>query len=144
MHISKKQWLSISDRKGVTSVEVAITFPVLLILVMLVFEVGRMMMVQQCLGYAAQTGSRYASLASSVSQTEVESTTRSAMAAAISNNSSVVDVSVSPAISGGINSGTPIRVDVQVKLSDVSMVSGNLLKHLGDPTLSASAVLDRE
>jgi hypothetical protein len=35
-------------------------------------------------------------------------------------------------------------VNAQVRLSDVSWLSGNMLKHLGDPMLKASAVQERE
>jgi Flp pilus assembly protein TadG len=145
MHIARKYMGGRNrKRRGVTVVEVAVAFPILILLVMIVFEIGRMMMVKQCLDYAAQQGCRHASLATTLTQTEVVSSTRDAMQAAISNNSSVVSVAVTPALAGGISSGTPVNVAVQVKLSDVSIVSGNILKHFGDPTLSASAVLDRE
>lgn len=132
------------QRRGVTTVEVAITFPVLILLVFLIFEVGRMMMVQQCLSYAAEQGCRHASLATTLTQTEVVNTTRQAMQAAISVNSSVADVVVTPSLTGGLNSGMPVNVNIQVKLSDVSILSGKILKHFGDPMLSASAVLERE
>jgi len=133
-----------SKRRGVTTVEVAITFPILMFLIMLVFDVSRMMMVQQCLGYAAQEGCRHASLATSISKSEVETVTRNAMLAAIPNSASTVTVNVAPTMSMGMGSGTAMTVNAQVRLSDVSWLSGNLLQHLGDPMLSASAVQERE
>ena len=132
------------QRRGVTTVEVAITFPILMFLILLVFDVSRMMMVHQCLGFAAQEGSRHASLASSISQTEVASVTQAALQAAIPNSSSTVTVTVSPALAMGMNSGTPMIVNAQVQLSDVSWLSGKMLQFLGDPMLSASAVQERE
>jgi Flp pilus assembly protein TadG len=133
-----------THRRGVTTVEVAITFPILMFLIMLVFDVSRMMMVQQCLGYAAQVGCRHASLATSLSTTEVESVTRKALLAAIPNSASTVTVKVTPTMSTATGSGTAMTVNAQVQLSDVSWLSGNLLHHLGDPMLSASAVQERE
>ncbi len=132
------------QRRGVTTVEVAITFPILMLLILIVFDVSRMMMVQQCLGYAAQEGSRYASLATSISQAEVESFTRTALQAAIPNAASTVTVTVSPAMAMGMSSGTAMTVNAQVRLSEVSWLSGNMLAYLGDPLLSASAVQERE
>jgi Flp pilus assembly protein TadG len=132
------------QRRGVTTVEVAITFPILMFLIMLVFDVSRMMMVHQCLGFAAQEGSRHASLATSISQTEVASVTQAALQATIPNSSSTVTVTVSPAMTMGMSSGTPMIVNAQVQLSDVSWLSGNMLQFLGDPMLSASAVQERE
>ena len=132
------------SRCGATTVEVAITFPVLMILVMLVFEVSRMMMVQQCLGFAAQTGCRHASLATSLSTTEVETVTQNSLLTAIPNAASSVSVSVSPGMAMGMAAGTPMTVTAQVRLSDVSWLSGNLLGFLGDPLLSSSAVQNRE
>jgi Flp pilus assembly protein TadG len=132
------------QRRGVTTVEVAITFPILMFLIMLVFDVSRMMMVHQCLGYAAQEGSRHASLATSTSQTEVESVTKAALLAAVPNAASTVTVTVSPALVMGMNSGTQMTVNAQVRLSDVSWLSGNMLQYLGDPLLTASAVQERE
>jgi Flp pilus assembly protein TadG len=132
------------QRRGVTTVEVAITFPILMFLILLVFDVSRMMMVHQCLGYAAQEGSRHASLATSISQSEVESITKAALQAAVPNAASTVTVTVSPSLAMGMNSGTPMIVNAQVRLSDVSWLSGNMLQHLGDPMLTASAVQERE
>ena len=132
------------QRRGATTVEVAVTFPILMLLIMLVFDVSRMMMVHQSLAYAAQAGCRHAALATTLSNTDVENVTRSALQAAIPNSSSTVSVSVSPTVAMGMNSGTAMTVNAQVRLSDVSWLSGNILNHLGDPMLSASAVQNRE
>ena len=139
MHVATSE-----RRRGVATVEVAITFPILMLLIMLVFDVSRMMMVQQCLGYAAEEGCRHASLATTLSQSEVETVTQNALAGAIANASTAVSVSVSPAPAIGMNSGTAMTVNAQVRLSDVSWLSGTMLHHLGDPMLTASAVLERE
>ena len=133
-----------TQRQGVTTVEVAITFPVFILLVMLIFEMSRMMMVQQCLGFAAQQGSRKAALATTLTESQVVSTVQSCMLPVISNNASVVDVEVTPSSLSGTGSGTEMAVELQVNLADVSWVPGNILQFLGNPTLTAQAIQDRE
>jgi len=133
-----------TQRQGVTTVEVAITFPVLMLLVMLIFEMSRIMMVQQCLGFAAQQSSRRASLATTLTESQVVSTAQSCMLPVIPNNTSVVNVQVTPSSLASTSSGTPVVVDLQVALSDVSWVPGSILYFLGNPTLSAQAIQDRE
>ena len=132
------------QRRGVTTVEVAITFPILMVLIMLVFDVSRMMMVQQCLGFAAEEGCRHASLATTLTQAEVVSVTRPSLQVAIPNNSPDGLVSVTPSLSAGTSSGTTMVVNLQVSMSDVSWLPGGILNFLGNPTLTARAVQDRE
>jgi hypothetical protein len=62
----------------------------------------------------------------------------------ISNNASVVDVEVTPSSLSGTGSGTEMAVVLQVNLADVSWVPGNILQFLGNPTLTAQAIQDRE
>lgn len=131
-------------RQGVTTVEVAITFPIVILLVMLIFEMSRIMMVQQSLAFAAQQGSRTASLATTLAAAQVESAVQSAMAPVIPNNASVVDVNITPSTFAGVGSGTEVVVNLQVSLDDVSWVPGTMLSFLGNPTLTAQAVQDRE
>lgn len=120
------------------------TFPVLIFLVMTIFEVSRMMMVQQSLAHAAQEGSRTASLATTITQSRVEDKVRSSLLAAIPNNASAVNVQVTPTTMSGMSSGTPVEVDVQVNLADVSWLPGGMLHYFGNPKLSAQAKQDRE
>jgi len=133
-------------RQGTSTVEVAVTLPVFLLMIMLIFEVSRMMMVQQCLNYAAQEGCRKASLVTTLSNSQVETVVRNALLATIpdSNNPSTVDVAVTPTLSAAIGSGTPVSVNVQVQYSDVSWIPGTFLNYLGDPLLTGRSIQDRE
>ena len=132
------------QRSGVTTVEVAITFPIMMLLVLLVFEMSRIMMVQQCLEFAAQKGSRTASLSTTLTESQVENAVRNALLPVIPNSASSVAVQVTPATMAGVTSGTQVEVDVQVSLADVSWVPGTLLSFLGNPTLSAESMQDRQ
>ena len=133
-------------RDGTSTVEFAMVLPVFLLVVMLIFEVSRMMMVQQCLNYAAQEGSRKACLATTLSNSQVDTVVRNALQATIpdSNNSSTVGVSVTPTLTAAVGSGTPVTVNVQVQYSDVSWLPGNFLNYLGNPLLTAQSIQDRE
>jgi Flp pilus assembly protein TadG len=134
------------QRQGASTVEFAITLPVLLLMIMLTFEVSRMMMVQQCMNYAAQEGSRAASLATTLSDSQVDTAVRNALRATItdSNNTATVGVAVTPTVTAAIASGTPVTVNVQVQYSDVSWLPGSFLNYLGNPTLTAQSIQDRE
>jgi Flp pilus assembly protein TadG len=131
-------------RRGATTVELAIIFPVLILVVALIFEMGRVMMVQQNLAFAAQQGSRKASLATTLTESQVAAVVRTSLQPVIPRQASVVDVQVKPAGLAGISPGAPIIVNASVALSDVSCFPGTILDLLGNPTLSASAIQDRE
>ena len=133
-------------RQGTSTVEVAVTLPVFLLMIMLIFEISRMMMVQQCMNYAAQEGSRAASLATTLSNSQVDTVVRNALLATIpdSNNPSTVGVAVTPTLTAAIGSGTPVTVNLQVQYSDVSWLPGNFLNYLGNPLLTAQSIQDRE
>jgi len=134
------------QREGTSTVEVAVTLPVFLLMIMIIFEISRMMMVQQCMNYAAQEGSRAASLATTLSNSQVDTAVRNALQATIpdSNNSSTVGVTVAPTLTAAMGSGTPVTVSVQVQYSDVSWLPGNFLNYLGNPLLTAQSIQDRE
>ena len=104
------------------------------------------MMVQQCMNYAAQEGCRAASLATTLSNSQVDTVVRNALQATIpdSNNPSTVGVAVTPTLTAAVGSGTPVTVNVQVQYSDVSWLPGNFLNYLGNPLLTAQSVQDRE
>ena len=104
------------------------------------------MMVQQCMNYAAQEGCRKACLATTLSNSQVDTVVRNALQATIpdSNNSSTVSVSVTPTLTAAVGSGTPVTVNVQVQYSDVSWLPGTFLNYLGNPLLTAQSIQDRE
>jgi hypothetical protein len=60
------------------------------------------------------------------------------------NDPSIVQVGTTPSALGGISSGTPVTVGLQVQFSDVSWLPGNFLSYLGDPVISAQTIQDRE
>ena len=130
-------------RQGTSTVEVAVTLPVFLLMIMLIFEISRMMMVQQCLNYAAQEGCRKASLATTLSNAQVDAVVHNALQATIPNSNNSATVTVTPTLSAAIGSGTPVTVNVQVQYSDVSWLPGTFLNYLGDPLLTGWSIQDR-
>jgi len=113
-------------------------------MIMLIFEISRMMMVQQCLNYAAQEGCRKASLVTTLSNSQVETVVHNALQATIPNSNNSSTVTVTPTLSAAIGSGTPVSVNVQVQYSDVSWIPGTFLNYLGDPLLTGRSIQDRE
>jgi Flp pilus assembly protein TadG len=142
----KKSAARLDSRRGVSAVEFAVVAPVMFLFVFGLIEVGRMMMVQQALTNAAREGSRNACLATTTSSSAVDTVVRDTLLSVLPNasNSSKVLVDTTPSALGGLGSGTPVTVNLQVRFSDVSWLPGNFLSFLGDPMLTAQSVHERE
>jgi Flp pilus assembly protein TadG len=134
----KSRW-----RRGAAAVEFALVAPVFLLLVFGLIELGRMVMVQQALTNAAREGCRTATLATTQSNSEVESTIRNFLNSVMHNASSAEAVRVSvPSGLSNVAAGTDLTVSVEVDYSDVSWLP---MQYLGlNPTIAAKQVGKRE
>lgn len=126
-------------RLGVAATEFAIVAPILFIVVFVMFEFGRIVMIQQCLTNASRTGCRRAILATTTTKTQVEDTVRQHLSNAMSDTSKVT-IDVNPKSLSDIDSGTQVSVNVSVPYSEVSWVPSELLS----ATISASSIQQRE
>jgi Flp pilus assembly protein TadG len=130
-------------RRGTAAIEFALVAPVFFLLVFGLIELGRMVMVQQALTNAAREGCRTATLATTQSNTEVESTIRNFLNSVMHNASSADEVRVTvPSELASTAAGTDLTVAVEVDYADVSWLP---LQYLGlNPTIAAQQVGRRE
>lgn len=117
-----------ADRRGSAMVEVAVCFPVFLLIILGVIEFGRAMSVNQLLNSAARIGCRAAVLDGS-SNSAVSTAVKSHVASTVGCNSSSVTVTITTtngttgaAISdvSSAQTGDVIRIGVAVPFSSVS------------------------
>ena len=134
------------SRRGASAVEFALTAPLLFLFIFGLFEFGRMMMVKQSLSNAAQVGSRKACLATTTTASQVDAEVRRVLRESIPNASdpTLLRVNVTPNSLTGIATESAVTVDVQVDLDNVTWAPIGLLSFLGNPTLAAQSVQDRE
>lgn len=130
-------------RRGTAAVEFALVAPVFFLLVFGLIELGRMVMVQQALTNAAREGCRTATLATTLSGSEVEAAVRNYLKFVMHDPSSgdLVRVTV-PSGLANTAAGAELTVTVDVNYADVSWLPLQYL-HL-NPTIAAKQVGHRE
>ena len=140
-----------SRRRGASAVEFAVVAPIFFLFVFGLVEFGRMVMVRQSVTNAAREGCREATLATTISRANVETTVRSYLQDVISGASSPgvvrVGINAGGSTSGDLNlvaSGAPITVDVEVDFANISWVPSPILSAIGAPVISADSTQNRE
>jgi Flp pilus assembly protein TadG len=125
-------------RRGTTTVEFAVVAPVFFLFVLGVIEIGQAMMVQTVMTNAAQLGARAGAL-NGAQNSDVSTTVNNYLAnAGISGATSTP----TPSPPSSAYPGQNIQVTVTLPFSNVSWLP--LPSYLGDTTLSATAIVQRE
>lgn len=135
----RKSFFCCRRRRGVSAVEFAVVAPIFFLFVFGLIEMGRIVMIQQCMTNASRAGCRTAALATTTSDSQVEDSVEEYLNTAISD-STKVNVSISPNDLSAVNSGAQVSVTVQVGYSDISWISMGRL----NPTISATSAIQRE
>lgn len=126
-------------RRGAAAVEFAIVAPVLILLLMGMFEFGRTLMVQQILTNGAREGARK-SVLPGATEANVLSTIDSYMSSSgLAGHTRQVSPNPTSA-----QTGDPIRVTVSIPYNTVSWLPLGLAGHLRNATLSASVEMRKE
>jgi Flp pilus assembly protein TadG len=127
-------------------VEFAVVAPVIFLLVFGIIEFGRLMMLKQAMTNAAREAGREASLATTLSASDVDILARNFMGGVMADASDAqkVRVNITPASMATVPSATPVTVAIEVNFSDVSWLPTSLLNLSGSRVLSAEATFDRE
>jgi Flp pilus assembly protein TadG len=128
-----------STRLGAEAVEFAFVAPVFFLFVFGLIELGRAVMIQQCLTNAARVGCRHAVLATTQTDDQVKSILQDHLRSAI-NDPSVVTCDVSPENLFGIAPGSEVTVSVSVNFADLSWLPLGFL----NPVISSEAIQQRE
>ncbi len=144
--IRKKHNAAARARRGTSTVEFAAVAPVAFILIFGTVEFGRLMMVRHAMTNASREAAREASLASTISSSDVDSLARQFMDGVVSNasNAQKVRVTMSPASLSNVSSGTPVTVSIAINFSDIGWLPTGLMNLTGNPALSASSTYYRE
>jgi Flp pilus assembly protein TadG len=142
-------------RRGVAVVELAITLPLLGVLVLGITEFSQLMGASQVVSNASRRGARLAARNDTVTASEVQSDVRAFLTGALpslsgSSGSSAISVQVvngsGTSITGGnlttISSGSPIRVDVSLNFDSIRWLSH--FSTLNSQVLQTSTVARRE
>lgn len=125
-------------RKGAAVVEFAVVSPVLILLLLGIFESGRMVMVQQSLTTAAREGAR-AAIVEGTSTSAAIAVVESFLAGAGVSRSTVT---VTPNSTASVAHGQPITVSVSVPFAQVSWLPRPLF--FRSTMLSSTATMRRE
>jgi Flp pilus assembly protein TadG len=128
----------VRSRRGTATVELAVTAPVLFLLVFGVIEFGRALTVQQLLSNAARDGARSAILEGATVE-QVEATVTSYLAGSNVPNASVA---VTPNPLTSAQGGDPVTVSVSVPFTSVSWLPAPWF--LGGATLESTVTMRRE
>ena len=133
-------------RSGATVVEFALVAPVLFMFLFGLIEWGRVVMVQQSLTNAAREGCRMAVLSTANDHQTVVESIRSKLKPVIpdSSDANKVRVRLSPESLAGIAPGTPVSVDIDLNVFEVSWLPRSLLNLAGNPVLRSHASQLRE
>ena len=117
------------DRKGATTVEMALVAPFVLFIIFGAVEFSRMMMVKQALTNAAREGCRNATLVNKQTHSTAEAVARNRLLGVISDALTTGDirVTISPPFTESPVSGTEIVTSVEVDCSDVSWIPSAFL-----------------
>lgn len=144
--IRKRLTANARARRGSTVVEFAVIAPVFFALVFGIIEFGRLIMVKQAMTNAARESGRRASLGTTLSAANVDTTARNFMRGVMANASDATKlrVNITPADLASVTSGTAVTVAVSVNFSDVGWLPPSLLNLSGGRALSASSTFYRE
>lgn len=112
------------ERRGVTTVEVALTFPILMLILTLSIEAARLNTLRNTLENAAYEGARRA-IVPGASATDVENSVRLILR---SINTKDAVVTINPATLG--NSSGPVVVTVDVPIASNSWVGQTSSRHM--------------
>ncbi len=130
-------------RSGVATIEFALVSPIFLLFVFGLFELGRMLMIQQSLTNAAREGCRAAVMATTVNGTEVESAVRNYLQSVSSKAADPAKVRVTvPSSLNNIPAGTGLTVAVELDYKDVTWVPLGYFRF--NPRISATQTGRRE
>ena len=129
--------IRINRRRGAATVEFALVAPVFLLLLMGIFEYGRMVMVQQMLVAASREGARTAIVQGSTVENIKTAVDTYLRRGGISGAALKVSTPNTTAIHGD-----PVAVTVSIPFAAVSWLPSPFF--LGDTTLSATAVMRHE
>ena len=131
-------------RRGLEAVELALTLPVFLTLVLGIIEFGRAMMVVQVLTIAAREGARAGVLPKGTNSTITTAVTTELSLNAIpaTHLATVVLVNGTAADASTAGTGASIDVNVTLPFQDVSWLSTPFM--LGSKNLSGRAVMRHE
>lgn len=129
--------------RGTTVVEMAVVFPLFVLLVFGLVEFVRMGMVKQSLSDAARAGCRRAALTSTLTHEDAEATIRRFLQSAMSKSQDVEKcrVTITPENLAGMTSGVEITARVEVNYSDVSWLIPGFLQNT---VLQGQAIMRRE
>lgn len=143
LHLSKRRLLCSNSRRGTALVEMAVVFPLFILLVFGLVEFVRMGMVKQALSDAARAGCRRAALTSTLTHEDAEATIRAFLQSAMSNSQDVAKcrITITPENLTGMTSGVEITARVEVNYSDVSWLVPGVLQNT---ILQGQAVMKRE
>jgi Flp pilus assembly protein TadG len=125
-----------THRRGVAAVEFALLSPLLVFLMLGLWEVGRMIEINQILSNAARVGARQASTGMNTSTDVQTAVTDYLQAAGLPTGHATVTVSADPTTA---NQGDQIQVTVTIPFSDVRWIALNLVSS-SSSTLSGTAV----
>ena len=112
------------ERRGVTTVEVALTFPILMLILTLSIEAARLNTLRNTLENAAYEGARRA-IVPGASATDVENSVRLILR---SINTKDAVVTINPATLG--NTSGPVTVTVDVPIASNSWVGQSSSRHM--------------
>lgn len=129
-------------RHGATAVEMAVVAPLFFLFALVLIEFGRMALVKQALTDAARAGCREATLATTLTQGEVEDAIRENLQAVVAD--SHVDhcrLNVSHSDFTDLAPGTEITVSIEVDCSDVSWIAP---RYGSEVVIQAGATMKRE
>lgn len=125
-----------AQRTGAALVEMAMTFPLFLMVILGIVEFGRGMMVSQLMTNAAREGARQAVMTGSTNE-EVETTIKDFLTSTMSISESDIDIQIeitpaanNPDPNGSLanaNSRDLVSITVQVPFSKVSYIAGEYL-----------------
>ncbi|WP_339686245.1 TadE family protein [Gimesia maris] len=143
LQLSKRRLLCSKSPRGTTLVEMAVVFPLFILLVFGLVEFVRMGMVKQALSDAARAGCRRAALTSTLTHEDAEATIRRFLQSAISNSQDVEKcrVTITPENLSGMTSGVEITARVEVNYSDISWLVPGFLQNT---VLQGQAIMKRE
>ncbi|MCA9020569.1 MAG: pilus assembly protein [Planctomycetaceae bacterium] len=143
LHLSNRRLLSSNSPRGTAIVEVAVVFPLFILLVFGLVEFVRMGMIKQALSDAARAGCRRAALTSTLTHEDAEATIRAFLQSAMSSSQDVEKcrVTISPENLTGMISGVEITARVEVNYSDISWLVPGFLENT---VLQGQAIMKRE
>ncbi|WP_417389626.1 TadE family protein [Gimesia sp.] len=129
--------------RGTAVVEMAVVFPLFILLVFGLVEFVRMGMVKQALSDAARAGCRRAALTSTLTHEDAEATIRRFLQSTMSNSQDVEKcrVTITPQNLTGMTSGVEITARVEVNYSDISWLASGVLENT---VLQGQAIMKRE